>query len=229
MRLSRDEDGLRRPVHPAGQQPDPARARRRAGRAGARARVSRHRRDRRAGGGYFYAPTLVAGLRAGRRAGPHGDLRPGDHGAAVHRRGRGGAAGQRHDYGLASSVWTRDHGTRAADVRGDSTRAACGSTATSRWWPRCRTAGSSSRATARTCRRTRWRTTRGSSTSCPSSASDGARYGAQFGPDITFLGVPRALGRTRTYAGADVVILGAPFDGGTSYRPGARFGPQACG
>ena len=30
-----------------------------------------------------------------------------------------------------------------------------------------------------------------------------------------------------TYADADVVILGAPFDGGTSHRPGARFGPQA--
>ena len=29
-----------------------------------------------------------------------------------------------------------------------------------------------------------------------------------------------------TYADADVVILGAPFDGGTSYRSGARFGPQ---
>ncbi len=25
----------------------------------------------------------------------------------------------------------------------------------------------------------------------------------------------------------DIAILGAPFDGGTSYRPGARFGPQA--
>ena len=30
-----------------------------------------------------------------------------------------------------------------------------------------------------------------------------------------------------SYADADVVILGAPFDGGTSYRAGARFGPQA--
>ena len=29
------------------------------------------------------------------------------------------------------------------------------------------------------------------------------------------------------YAGADVVVLGAPFDGGTSHRPGTRFGPQA--
>jgi len=54
------------------------------------------------------------------------------------------------------------------------------------------------------------------------------RYGAQFGPDITFLGVPRCdLDEPETYAGAEVVILGAPFDGGTSHRPGARFGPMA--
>jgi agmatinase len=30
-----------------------------------------------------------------------------------------------------------------------------------------------------------------------------------------------------TFASADVVIVGAPFDGGTTNRPGARFGPQA--
>ncbi|GAA1962885.1 agmatinase [Catenulispora subtropica] len=54
------------------------------------------------------------------------------------------------------------------------------------------------------------------------------RYGAMFGPDITFLGVERCdLDDPETYRGADVVILGAPFDGGTSHRPGARFGPQA--
>ena len=54
-----------------------------------------------------------------------------------------------------------------------------------------------------------------------------ARYGAQFGPDITFLGVERCdWAEPETYHGADVVILGAPFDGGTSYRSGTRFGPQ---
>jgi len=54
------------------------------------------------------------------------------------------------------------------------------------------------------------------------------RYGPQFGPDITFLGVPRCdLDEPGTYSDADVVILGAPFDGGTSNRPGARFGPMA--
>ena len=46
-----------------------------------------------------------------------------------------------------------------------------------------------------------------------------------FGPDVTFLGVPRAeLG---SLSGLDVVFLGAPYDSGTSHRPGARFGPQA--
>ena len=54
-----------------------------------------------------------------------------------------------------------------------------------------------------------------------------ARYGPQFGQDITFLGVARCdWADPATYPGADVVILGAPFDGGTSYRSGARFGPQ---
>lgn len=55
-----------------------------------------------------------------------------------------------------------------------------------------------------------------------------ARYGAQFGPDITFLGVdPVDLDDREALAAADVVVLGAPFDGGTSHRPGTRFGPSA--
>ncbi len=55
-----------------------------------------------------------------------------------------------------------------------------------------------------------------------------ARYGTQFGPDITFLGVPECeLDDPASYADSEVVIVGAPFDGGTSARPGARFGPKA--
>jgi agmatinase len=51
---------------------------------------------------------------------------------------------------------------------------------------------------------------------------------AMYGPELTFLGVPRAdLEDPASLAGADVVIVGAPFDGGTSHRPGARFGPSA--
>ena len=54
------------------------------------------------------------------------------------------------------------------------------------------------------------------------------RYGAQFGPDITFLGVDRVdLDDADALAAADVVVIGAPFDGGTSHRPGTRFGPMA--
>jgi agmatinase len=59
------------------------------------------------------------------------------------------------------------------------------------------------------------------------------RYGAQFGADVTFLGVASCdLDDRASLEDADVVVLGAPFDGGTSHRPGARFGPtavrQAC-
>jgi agmatinase len=46
-----------------------------------------------------------------------------------------------------------------------------------------------------------------------------------YGPDVTFLGVPRA--EMGGLSGLDVVVVGAPFDGGASYRAGARFGPQA--
>src|SRR4051795_6553079 len=54
------------------------------------------------------------------------------------------------------------------------------------------------------------------------------RYGPQFGPDITFLGVPAVdVADTAALAAADVVVVGAPFDGGTSHRPGTRFGPSA--
>lgn len=49
-----------------------------------------------------------------------------------------------------------------------------------------------------------------------------------YGPDATFLGVPSAdPDDESTYSGAAAVIVGAPFDGGTSHRPGCRFGPQA--
>jgi agmatinase len=51
---------------------------------------------------------------------------------------------------------------------------------------------------------------------------------AMYGPDVTFLGVPPVtLDDAEGLAAADVVIIGAPFDGGTSHRPGARFGPGA--
>jgi agmatinase len=49
-----------------------------------------------------------------------------------------------------------------------------------------------------------------------------------YGPDATFLGVRAAdLADPPSWAGTEIMIIGAPFDGGTSHRPGARFGPQA--
>jgi agmatinase len=54
------------------------------------------------------------------------------------------------------------------------------------------------------------------------------RLGNMYGPDATFIGVPPAdLADPASYANAGAVIIGAPFDGGTSHRPGCRFGPQA--
>lgn len=54
------------------------------------------------------------------------------------------------------------------------------------------------------------------------------RLGGMYGPDVTFLGIDRCdAGDSGSLRGADVVVIGAPYDAGTSYRPGARFGPQA--
>jgi agmatinase len=55
-----------------------------------------------------------------------------------------------------------------------------------------------------------------------------ARLGGMYGPDVTLLGVPRCdLDDPAALRGADVVVVGAPYDAGTSYRSGARFGPLA--
>ncbi|MGH7334704.1 MAG: agmatinase [Candidatus Rokuibacteriota bacterium] len=45
----------------------------------------------------------------------------------------------------------------------------------------------------------------------------------RFGQIATFMLLPAATAPE----GLDVALLGIPFDGGTSYRPGARFGPRA--
>ena len=46
----------------------------------------------------------------------------------------------------------------------------------------------------------------------------------RFAGASTFARLPR-LDQVSDY---DIAIVGAPFDGGTSFRPGARFGPIAC-
>lgn len=49
-----------------------------------------------------------------------------------------------------------------------------------------------------------------------------------YGPNFSFLGVPQCdLDDPASYKGADVIIVGAPIDSGTSHRSGAKFGPQA--
>jgi len=45
----------------------------------------------------------------------------------------------------------------------------------------------------------------------------------RFGQIATFMLLPAA----ESAAGLDVALLGIPYDGGTSYRSGARFGPRA--
>jgi agmatinase len=53
-------------------------------------------------------------------------------------------------------------------------------------------------------------------------------HGNMYGPSFTFLGVAQCdLDDPSTYADADIVIVGAPSDSGTSQRSGAKFGPQA--
>jgi agmatinase len=53
-------------------------------------------------------------------------------------------------------------------------------------------------------------------------------HGNMYGPHFTFLGIPRCdLDDPKSFASADVVIVGAPIDSGTSHRSGAKFGPQA--
>ena len=44
----------------------------------------------------------------------------------------------------------------------------------------------------------------------------------RFAQPATYMRLPQ----TRDYAQLDVALLGIPFDGGTSYRPGPRFGPR---
>jgi len=54
------------------------------------------------------------------------------------------------------------------------------------------------------------------------------RIGNMYGSDATFLGVPAGDPTiVSEWRGAGAVIIGAPFDGGTSHRSGCRFGPQA--
>jgi guanidinobutyrase len=55
-----------------------------------------------------------------------------------------------------------------------------------------------------------------------------SNIGNMYGPNFTFLGVPACdIEKPESYSDAQVVILGAPIDSGTSHRSGAKLGPQA--
>ena len=113
--------------------------------------------------GYFYEPTIVDGLRQDDEMIQNeifGPVISVQSSATRTRRSSGPTA--------CRSRSPRACGPRTTAARcgcpGGSTSAACGSTATSRSWPRCRTAATSTPATARTSRCTGSRTTRASST-----------------------------------------------------------------
>ncbi len=121
--------------------------------------------------GYYLEPTVVAGVRQDDEVVQHEVFGPSSRCSASPTRTRR-CAGR--------TAWTTGsppacgRGTTGAPCawRSGSTSAASGSTRTSHWSPRCRTAASSTPATARTSRSTASRTTPGSSTSCPRSPTD---------------------------------------------------------
>ena len=163
-----DEDVLYGPLNNA----EPARAGQRHGRPAARPRHARDRRHAaRASGATSTTPTVLSGLQQDDEQIQNEIFGPvitvqkfTDEDEAL--RWANGV-----QYGLASSVWTKDHGRAMRMSTRPRLRLRCGSTPTSRSSPRCRTAASSTPATARTCRCTASRTTPASSTSCPTSAS----------------------------------------------------------
>ncbi len=109
--------------------------------------------------GFFLDANGRRWARTGRRDDPGRDLRSGHHRPAVRRRGEGHRVGQRNPIRTRVVRMDAGRGSCAHGSRRRCASAASGSTTTSPSPPRCRTAATSSRATARTSRCTRSRTT----------------------------------------------------------------------
>ena len=139
--------------HPrAAQLGAPARARRGLPRARARPRRGRHRRRRARPARASSSSRPSSATSPGRRDGPARDLRPGHHRPAVHRRGRGDRVGQRHAVRPRVLGLDARHRPRAARVEGAALRLRVDQRPHPARDARCRTAASSSPATARTSR-----------------------------------------------------------------------------
>jgi agmatinase len=61
----------------------------------------------------------------------------------------------------------------------------------------------------------------------PDSSSRSGQPDGHVVPRFAGISMFARLPHTRDLQDADVAVVGLPFDGGASYRPGARFGPQA--
>ncbi len=114
--------------------------------------------------GYFYAPTVVSGLKQDDEIVQNEVFGPVITVQSFTDEAQALEYANGVEYALASSVWTKDH-ARAMRMSKALDFGCVWINTTSRWSPRCPTAASRSPATARTSRATASRTTPGSSTS----------------------------------------------------------------
>ncbi len=139
--------------------------------------------------GCYYEPTVVTDVAARLRDLARRGLRAGARRRPVRRRRRGHPARQRHRVRARRLAPGPATPTAPAGPPARSRPAACGSTTTSRSSARCRTAGTSPPASARTCPRTPSTSTRTSSTSCTTSparrASRGTARSSRCGAEVS--------------------------------------------
>ncbi len=85
--------------------------------------------------GYFYRPTVLTGIKPGMRVATEEVFGPVALLFVVDDADEALAVANGTEFGLGSSVWTRDAEERRAFRRGTRRRARCSSTG---WWSRCR-------------------------------------------------------------------------------------------